>query len=108
MTCGTAEECSLSRSTSLCAQMPASLAWVPALHREASAACSKVGGAPFRVDYGRIVQPRAASKHARGKRRRGQVAEPPPGQAQAPPAELFHPVECELCGTHLGEAHALV
>lgn len=33
---------------------------------------------------------------------------PAPGQAQAPPAELFHPVECELCGTHLGELHELL
>ncbi|KAK9846605.1 hypothetical protein WJX81_007526 [Elliptochloris bilobata] len=60
-----------------------------------------------RVDYGRTVEPRAAGGRGRGKRRREQAGEPPPGQAQAPPTELFHPVECELCGAHLGVYEAL-
>jgi len=57
-------------------------------------------GCLCRVDYGKTVVPRAAGGRNRGKRRRDQASAPAP--SVAPPAELFHPVECELCGTHLG------
>ena len=46
------------------------------------------------------MEPRAGPK--RGKRRRGQAGADTESHAQ--PAELFHPVACELCETHLGEA----
>ena len=52
-----------------------------------------------RVDKGRTVRSRAAGQK-KGKRRRG--AEDRGEDGGSASQEVFHPVECVLCDTHLG------
>jgi hypothetical protein len=57
------------------------------------------------VDKGRSLPSKAVGQR-KGKRRRGAEERPDGGGSSKQEEEVFHPVECSLCDTHLGAQDA--